>query len=36
MALIPARVDLLAVEGAGHDLRQAARMSGEILARMLF
>ena len=36
MALIPARVDMLAVEGAGHDLRQAARMSGEILARMLF
>ncbi|MCX6630300.1 MAG: alpha/beta fold hydrolase [Candidatus Solibacter sp.] len=34
--LIPARVDLLAVEGAGHDLRQAARMGGEILARMLF
>ena len=33
---IPARVDLLAVEGAGHDLRQAARMGGEILARMLF
>lgn len=36
MARIPARVDLLAVEGAGHDLRQAARMGGEILARMLF
>jgi predicted alpha/beta-hydrolase family hydrolase len=36
MVLIPARVDLLAVEGAGHDLRQAARMGGEILARMLF
>ena len=36
MALIPARVDLLAVEGAGHDLRPAARMGGEILARMLF
>jgi uncharacterized protein len=33
---IPARVDLLAVEGAGHDLKQAARMGGEILARMLF
>jgi predicted alpha/beta-hydrolase family hydrolase len=33
---IPARVDLLAVEGAGHDLRQAARMGREILARMLF
>jgi uncharacterized protein len=33
---IPARVDLLAVEGAGHDLRKAARMGGEILARMLF
>ena len=35
---IPARVDLLAVEGAGHDLKPAARMGGEILkmlARML-
>ena len=36
MERIPARVDLLAVEGAGHDLRPAARMGGEILARMLF
>ena len=36
MARIPARVDLLAVEGAGHDLRAAGRMGGEILARMLF
>jgi uncharacterized protein len=36
MKLIPARVDLMAVEGAGHDLRPAARMGGEILARMLF
>jgi predicted alpha/beta-hydrolase family hydrolase len=36
MELIPARVDLMAVQGAGHDLRQAARMGGEILARMLF
>jgi uncharacterized protein len=36
IGLIPARVDLLAVEGAGHDLRPAARMAGEILARMLF
>jgi predicted alpha/beta-hydrolase family hydrolase len=36
MKLIPARVDLLAVEGAGHDLKPAARMDGEILARMLF
>jgi uncharacterized protein len=36
MERIPARVDLLAVEGAGHDLKPAARMGGEILARMLF
>jgi predicted alpha/beta-hydrolase family hydrolase len=36
MERIPARVDLLVVEGAGHDLRQAGRMGGEILARMLF
>jgi uncharacterized protein len=31
---IPARVDLLVVEGAGHDLKAAARMGGEILATM--
>jgi predicted alpha/beta-hydrolase family hydrolase len=36
MARIPARVDLLAVEGAGHDLKPAARMGKEILAHMLF
>jgi predicted alpha/beta-hydrolase family hydrolase len=36
MKLIQARVDLLPVEGAGHDLRPATRMAGEILARMLF
>jgi predicted alpha/beta-hydrolase family hydrolase len=39
MERIPARVDLLAVEGAGHDLKPAARMGGEIIeimARMLF
>ena len=36
MERIPARVDLLVVEGAGHDLRQAMRMGGEILARMVF
>jgi uncharacterized protein len=38
IARIPAQVDLLAVEGAGHDLKAAARMGGEILemmARML-
>jgi len=32
---IPARVEVLTVEGAGHDLRQAARLGREILARML-
>jgi len=36
IARIPARVDLLPVEGAGHDLKTAGRMGGEILARMLF
>ena len=36
MTLIAARVDLMAVEGAGHDLRQATRMGEEILSRMLF
>jgi predicted alpha/beta-hydrolase family hydrolase len=34
IARIPAQVNLLAVEGAGHDLKQAARMGGEILATM--
>jgi uncharacterized protein len=32
---IPARVEVLAVEGAGHDLKQAARLGREILGRML-
>jgi predicted alpha/beta-hydrolase family hydrolase len=39
MERIPARVDLMVVEGAGHDLKPAARMGGEIMetmARMLF
>ena len=36
LQLIPAPADLLVMEGAGHDLRPAARMGGEILARMLF
>jgi len=34
MALIPARTDLLAVEGAGHDLARAADLANEILARL--
>jgi predicted alpha/beta-hydrolase family hydrolase len=33
MALIPAHTDLLAVEGAGHDLKRAADLSTDILAR---
>ncbi len=33
IALIPARTDLLAVEGAGHDLKRAADLAAEILAR---
>jgi hypothetical protein len=36
MERIPALVDLLVVEGGSHDLRQAARMGGEIMDRMLF
>lgn len=36
MEQIPARVDLLAVQGAAHDLKPAARMGQEILSRMLF
>ena len=38
IARIPARVELLVVDGGGHDLKPAARMGGEILkmmARML-
>jgi len=34
MALIPARTDLLAVEGAGHDLKRAVDMTPDILARL--
>jgi predicted alpha/beta-hydrolase family hydrolase len=34
MALIPAPTDLLPVEGAGHDLRGAPRLSAGILARL--
>ena len=34
IALIPARTDLLAVEGAGHDLKRAADMTADILARL--
>lgn len=34
MALIPARTDLLAVEGAGHDLKRAGDMAADILARL--
>jgi predicted alpha/beta-hydrolase family hydrolase len=34
MHAIEARVDLLAVDGAGHDLRPAMQMGAEIMARM--
>lgn len=34
LALIPARVDLLAVEGAGHDLRRAGGLATEMLTRL--
>lgn len=34
IALIPARTDLLAVEGAGHDLKRAASLSADILERL--
>lgn len=34
MALIPARTDLLAVEGAGHDLARAADLAVDIIARL--
>jgi len=35
MKAIPARVELLKVESAGHDLKPAARMGREIMDRML-
>jgi predicted alpha/beta-hydrolase family hydrolase len=34
-AAIPARTDLLVVEGAGHDLKRAAGLAGEILERLV-
>lgn len=34
MALIPARTDLLPVEGAGHDLKRAAGLASEVLERL--
>ena len=34
VALIPARTDLLLVEGAGHDLKRAAGLASEILERL--
>ncbi|HEY7388163.1 MAG TPA: alpha/beta family hydrolase [Bryobacteraceae bacterium] len=34
MALIPARTDLLAVEGAAHDLSRAPGLAGEIIERL--
>lgn len=34
MALIPARTDLLPVEGAGHELARAADLANEMMARL--
>jgi hypothetical protein len=34
IALIPARTELLPVEGAGHDLKRAAGLSADILERL--
>ena len=34
MALIPARTDLLAVEGAGHDLARASGLAVEMIGRL--
>lgn len=34
MALIPAHTDLLAVEGAGHDLKRAPDLAVDIIARL--
>ena len=36
IALIPARTDLLAIEGAAHDLKRAPDLAQEIVERMLF
>jgi len=33
-AAIPARTDLLVVEGAGHDLKRAAGLASEMLERL--
>lgn len=34
MALIPARTDLLPIEGAGHDLARASGLANEMMARL--
>jgi predicted alpha/beta-hydrolase family hydrolase len=34
IAAIPGRTELLPVEGAGHDLKRAGEMAGEVLARL--
>ena len=34
MSLIPARTDLLLIEGAGHDLKRAADLATDILSRL--
>jgi len=36
IAAIPARTDVLVVEGAGHDLKRAPGLAGEIIEHMLF
>jgi uncharacterized protein len=36
IAAIPAHTDIFALERSGHDLKPAAQLGGEILARMLF
>jgi predicted alpha/beta-hydrolase family hydrolase len=36
IAAIPARTDVFTIERSGHDLKPAAQLGGEILARMLF
>ena len=36
IAAIPARTDLIAIEGAAHDLKRAPGMAREIIDRMLF
>jgi predicted alpha/beta-hydrolase family hydrolase len=36
LVMIPARTEVIAIEGAGHDLKRAPERAQEIIQRMLF